>query len=93
MSTKMSSGRTIQEVKVPDFHENKNAGKPAVAQRLEQESQGLKAKKSELTKDQIAKELQEAERRRQQLLNEKVDTAKQLEGHGGLKRTGSKETL
>jgi len=86
--------QTIQEVKIPDFHEAKSSGKtPAIAQRLKQEARDLKAKKSELSNDQIKKDLEEAEQRRQALLKEKVETAKELEGHGGLKKQSSKEKL
>jgi len=59
-----------------------SAGKPAIAQRLEAESAALAARKAELTPEKLQDELQAADSRRAKVLEEKVEKARELEGHG-----------
>ena len=61
--------------------EHKEAGKPEIASRLEGEAAKLKEKRQSLTKEEVASKLQQAEQNRKEILDQKVTTAKELEGH------------
>lgn len=52
--------------------------KPAVAARLEKEANELKQKRQSLSKEDVDKQLKEAEERRQKELEAKVEKAKEL---------------
>jgi len=75
----MSSAGVI-EVDMKQHHGAADA-KPEIATRLEQESEKLNEKRRSLTKDDLNKKLAEAESKRKENLEEKVQTAKKLEGH------------
>ena len=76
----MSSAAVI-EVDMKSGSEHKDGGKPEVATRLQEEGAKLKEKRQSLTKEEVASKLQHAEHNRQQILDQKVSTAKELEGH------------
>ena len=61
--------------------EHKEAAKPDIVARLEEEGAKLKEKRQSLTKEEVATKLQHAEANRKEILDEKVKTAKELEGH------------
>jgi hypothetical protein len=63
--------------------EQKSQGKPAIASRLEKESQELQKKRTSLGKDEVESKLKEAEERRQAELKKKIETAKEMEGTKG----------
>ena len=58
-----------------------SATKPDIASRLEEEGAKLKEKRQSLTKEEVQSKLQQAEANRKEVLEEKVKTAKELEGH------------
>jgi len=60
---------------------NGEGRKPEIAARLEQESEKLREKRQSLGKEDVQKKLAEAEQRRKENLEEKVENAKKLEGH------------
>jgi len=84
MSSASTATRPAEEVKI-DFNEHKAAqhGKSAVAERLEKESEEIKKKRESLSKEDVDKELKQAEDRRQKELADKVEKAKKLEGSKG----------
>lgn len=55
--------------------------KPAIAEKLEAESRELLEKRHSLTKESIVEKLEAAGEKRQGILDAKVTTAKELEGH------------
>jgi protein-tyrosine-phosphatase len=61
--------------------EHKEAPKPEIASRLEEEGAKMKEKRASLNKDDLASKLQQADANRKEILEEKVKTAKELEGH------------
>lgn len=76
----MSSAGVI-EIDMKHSSDSKSVEKPEIAQRLEQESNRIKEKRQSLTKEEVASKLAEAEQKRNEILNEKVERAKELEGH------------
>jgi len=75
------SAAGIIEIDMKHNHESKSNEKPEIATRLEQESNKLKEKRQSLTKEEVQTKLADAEANRQAFLNEKIKTAKELEGH------------
>jgi hypothetical protein len=69
----------VIEVDMKSGGEHKDGGK--IASRLEEEGAKLKEKRQSLTKEEVASKLQQAEANRKEILEEKVKTAKELEGH------------
>jgi len=59
----------------------KSSPKPAVAARLEESSAALAKKRESESREDVDKSLADAESRRQKLLEERINKAKQLEGH------------
>jgi hypothetical protein len=75
------SAASVIEVDMKSGAEHKDGGKPDVATRLEEEGAKLKEKRQSLTKEEVASKLQHAEANRNQILEQKISTAKELEGH------------
>jgi len=75
----MSSNGVI-EVDFKQEHKENHGGKPEIASRLESESAKLAEKRRSLTKEDVDGKLAEAESKRKEILEEKVKTAKELEG-------------
>ena len=69
-----------------DVGKNGSASKPEIASRLEEEGAKLKEKRMSLTKEEVQSKLQQADANRKELLDEKVKTAKEREGHGTPKK-------
>jgi len=78
MSSNAKSG--VIEVDFKQEHKENSTSKPEIASRLETESAKLAEKRRSLNKDDIQNKLQEAESKRKEILDEKVKTAKELEG-------------
>ena len=76
----MASAGVI-EIDMKSNSDSKSIEKPEIAQRLEQESNRIKEKRQSLTKEEVATKLADAEANRQAILNEKVERARELEGH------------
>jgi len=76
----MSASNGVIEVDFKAEHKEQTA-KPDIASRLEQESAKLKEKRQSFTKEDVETKLQEAENKRNQQLQEKVEKAKELEGN------------
>jgi len=68
-------------IEVDMKHHSSSEGKPEIAARLQQESEKLNEKRRSLTKDDLNKRMAEADSKRSQQLEEKVQIAKKLEGH------------
>ena len=64
-----------------DMGKHGSGSKPDIASRLEEEGAKLKEKRQSLTKEEVQSKLQQAEANRKAGLEEKVKTAKELEGH------------
>jgi len=64
--------------------------KPEIASRLQQESDKLNEKRRSLTKDDLNKKMAEADSKRKENLDEKVQTAKKLEGHTSPRKDADK---
>jgi hypothetical protein len=64
-----------------DMGKGGSTSKPEIASRLEEEGAKLKEKRMSLTKEEVQNKLQQAEANRKEVLEEKVKTAKELEGH------------
>jgi len=71
-----------------DMKHHNHENKPDIANRLEQESERLNEKRRSLTKDEISKKMAEADSKRKEQLDEKVQTAKRLEGHTSPRKEG-----
>lgn len=64
-----------------DVGKHSSPNKPDIASRLEEEGAKLKEKRQSLTKEEVQNKLQQAEANRKEVLEEKIKTAKELEGH------------
>jgi len=64
-----------------DIGKHGSGAKPDIASRLEEEGAKLKEKRQSLTKEEVQSKLQQATNNRKEVLDEKVKTAKELEGH------------
>jgi len=76
----MSSSGVIEVDFKQEHKENHHGVKPDIASRLESESAKLAEKRRSLTKEEVDSKLAEAESKRKEILEEKVKTAKELEG-------------
>jgi len=85
----MSSGGVIEVDMKP--HNHSHESKPEIASRLEQESEKLNEKRRSLTKDDVIKKLAEADTKRKEQLDEKIQTAKKMEGHTSPRKDDQKE--
>jgi len=78
------SGSAPGVIEVDFKHEHKEHAtsptKPDIATRLESESAKLAEKRRSLTKEEVQHKLDEAETKRKEHLEEKINTAKALEG-------------
>lgn len=72
-------------------HHHSHESKPEIASRLEQESEKLSEKRRSLTKDDVIKKLAEADTKRKEQLDEKIQTAKKMEGHTSPRKDDQKE--
>jgi len=70
----------VTEVDMKQHNHGADA-KPEIASRLQQESDKLNEKRRSLTKDDLSKKMAEADSKRKEQLEEKIQTAKRLEGH------------
>jgi len=70
--------------------ENSSGRKPAIAEKLEAESGKLLEKRQQLTKESIAERLEAAGEKRQEILDAKVNLAKELEGHPKKSESGQR---
>jgi len=73
----------VIEVDFKHHGEHKESTSPTktdIANRLESESAKMQEKRRSLTKDDVQNKLNEAEIKRKEILEEKINTAKQLEG-------------
>jgi len=85
----MSSAGVI-EVDMKQHHHSHDS-KPEIASRLEQESEKMNEKRRSLTKDDVIKKLAEADTKRKEQLDEKIQTAKKMEGHTSPRKDDQKE--
>jgi len=77
----MSTKSSASDYKFEDHlkSESSSSRKPAIAEKLENESRELLEKRQSLTKEAIAERLEAAGEKRQEILDAKVNVAKEME--------------
>jgi len=92
MSTKSSS---VSDYKFEDHlkSESSSSRKPAIAEKLEAEYRELLEKRQSLTKESIAERLEAAGEKRQEILDAKVNVAKEMEHPKKVQESGSGQQM